>query len=143
MQDLLVASIVQPKVPVGVDPKSILCEFFRHGACTKGFKCKFAHNLAVERKGPKIDIFSDRRGGEEEQPEGMADWDQEKLESVVKQKHGAEKQANNETQIICKFFLEAVEKKLYGWFWCVKKRRKWMLLGCPCGVLVCSSLLCS
>jgi hypothetical protein len=44
----------------GVDPKSIVCEFFRHGKCTKGFKCKFAHDLAVERKGGKIDIFSDR-----------------------------------------------------------------------------------
>ena len=45
---------------IGVDPKSIVCEFFRHGKCTKGFKCKFAHDLAVERKGGKIDIFSDR-----------------------------------------------------------------------------------
>ena len=44
----------------GVDPKSIVCEFFRHGKCTKGFKCKFAHDLAVERKGGKIDVFSDR-----------------------------------------------------------------------------------
>jgi hypothetical protein len=43
-----------------VDPKSIVCEFFRHGQCTKGFKCKFSHDLSVERKGGKIDIFSDR-----------------------------------------------------------------------------------
>ena len=38
----------------------MLCEYFRHGQCTKGFKCKFSHDLAVERKGGKIDIFSDR-----------------------------------------------------------------------------------
>lgn len=44
----------------------------------------------------------------------MDDWDQDTLESVVKQKHGAEKPANR-TTIICKYFLEAVEKKLYGW----------------------------
>ena len=44
----------------------------------------------------------------------MDEWDQEKLESVVKQKHGAEK-PSNQTEIICKFFLEAVEKKQYGW----------------------------
>ncbi len=44
----------------GVDPKSMLCEFFRHGQCTKGFKCKFSHDLNVERKGGKIDLFSDR-----------------------------------------------------------------------------------
>ena len=46
----------------------------------------------------------------------MAEWDQEKLESVVAQKHGAEKgNANRATDIICKFFLDAVEAKQYGW----------------------------
>ena len=50
--------------------------------------------------------------------EGMEDWDQDKLESVVNQKHGAEKGPSNKTDIICKFFLDAVEKKLYGWCAC-------------------------
>ncbi|KAK9901521.1 hypothetical protein WJX75_000134 [Coccomyxa subellipsoidea] len=113
LAELFAVAIKQPKVPVGVDPKSIVCEYFRHGQCTKGFKCKFSHDLNVERKGGKIDIFQDRRGGEEE--EGMDDWDQEKLEEVVKQKHGTER--NRPTEIICKFFLDAVEKKMYGWFW--------------------------
>ncbi len=45
----------------GVDPKSIVCEFFRHGQCTKGNKCKFSHDLSVERKGPKISLFADQR----------------------------------------------------------------------------------
>lgn len=45
--------------------------------------------------------------------EQMDDWDQDKLEDVVKQKHGTEKP--NRTTIICKYFLDAVEKKLYGW----------------------------
>lgn len=45
----------------GVDPKSIVCEFFRHGQCAKGFKCKYSHDLSVERKGEKIDIYSDQR----------------------------------------------------------------------------------
>lgn len=43
----------------GVDPKSILCEFFKAGQCAKGFKCKFSHDLNVQRKGEKIDIYSD------------------------------------------------------------------------------------
>jgi hypothetical protein len=46
----------------------------------------------------------------------MEDWSQEELERVVREKHGAEK-VSNETKIICKFFLDAVEKKQYGWFW--------------------------
>ena len=43
----------------------------------------------------------------------MDEWDQEKLEAVVNQKHGTEK--NRPTDIICKFFLDAVERKQYGW----------------------------
>eukprot|EP00877_Chromochloris_zofingiensis_P008620 jgi/Chrzof1/4010/Cz13g17040.t1 len=100
----------------GVDPKSIVCEFFRHGQCTKGFKCKFSHDLAVERKTAKIDLFTDQRDVADGDEEGMEDWDQETLEKVVKEKHGSEKPTNT-TNIICKFFLDAVEKRQYGWFW--------------------------
>ena len=52
-----------------------------------------------------------RRDAEDE---NMDDWDQDKLEDVVKQKHGTEK-PSNKTDIICKFFLDAVENKMYGW----------------------------
>jgi hypothetical protein len=45
----------------GVDPKSIVCEFFKAGQCQKGFKCKFSHDLNVQRKGEKIDIYTDKR----------------------------------------------------------------------------------
>ncbi len=44
----------------------------------------------------------------------MEDWDQETLERVVKEKHGSEK-PSNATTIVCKYFLEAVEKRQYGW----------------------------
>ncbi|PWA78243.1 zinc finger C-x8-C-x5-C-x3-H type family protein [Artemisia annua] len=111
LNDLFKVAVVQPKVPIGVDPKSILCEFFKAGQCAKGFKCKFSHDLNVQRKGEKIDIFSDKRD------EGtMEDWDQETLEKVVASK-GKEYNQNKPTDIVCKHFLEAVEKKQYGWFW--------------------------
>ncbi|EFN55747.1 hypothetical protein CHLNCDRAFT_134088 [Chlorella variabilis] len=117
LNELFAMAIKQPKVPPGVDPKSILCEFHRHGQCTKGFKCKFSHDLAIERKTQKADLFSDRRDGEgEEGEEGMAEWDQETLEKAIAQKHSLENK-NRATAIICKFFLDAVEKKQYGWFW--------------------------
>ena len=45
----------------------------------------------------------------------MEDWDADKLAEVVNKKHGAEK--TNQTDIICKFFLDAVENNKYGWFW--------------------------
>lgn len=47
--------------------------------------------------------------------ETMENWDETKLKEVVDMKHAAEK--NNATTIICKYFVEAVEKSLYGWFW--------------------------
>ncbi|KAJ4704820.1 zinc finger CCCH domain-containing protein 11-like [Melia azedarach] len=111
LNDLFKIAVSQPKVPIGVDPKSIVCEFYKVGQCTKGFKCKFSHDLKVQRKGEKIDIYSDKRD------QGtMEDWDQETLEKVVASKN-KEYQQNKPTDIVCKYFLEAVEKKQYGWFW--------------------------
>lgn len=111
LNDLFKVAVSQPKVPVGVDPKSILCEFYKAGQCAKGFKCKFSHDLNIQRKGEKIDIYSDKRD-----QETMDDWDQETLEKVVESKRNEYKQ-NKPTEIVCKYFLEAVEKKQYGWFW--------------------------
>ncbi|CAD5318996.1 unnamed protein product [Arabidopsis thaliana] len=105
-------AISQPKVPVGVDPKSILCEFFKAGQCQKGFKCKFSHDLNIQRKGEKIDIYSDTR----DEDGDMDEWDQETLEKVVESKKNEYNQ-NKPTDIVCKYFLDAVEKKQYGWFW--------------------------
>ncbi|WRX25560.1 ZC3H15/TMA46 family [Theobroma cacao] len=111
LNDLFKIAVTQPKVPVGVDPKSIVCEFYKVGQCAKGFKCKFSHDLNVQRKGEKIDIYSDKRD-----QETMEDWDQETLEKVVESKT-KEYNQNKPTDIVCKYFLEAVEKKQYGWFW--------------------------
>ncbi|KYQ88621.1 CCCH-type zinc finger-containing protein [Tieghemostelium lacteum] len=117
MADLLKPTIVQAKVPIGVDPKSIVCEFYKQtNSCAKGNKCKFAHDLAVERKAQKIDIYTDRRGDEDKKNDDMENWDDEKLKSVVeKKKRAAEK--GNKTDKICKYFLDAIETKKYGWFW--------------------------
>ncbi|XP_048446448.1 zinc finger CCCH domain-containing protein 21 isoform X3 [Pyrus x bretschneideri] len=109
---LLVSRKCQLVCSTSVDPKSILCEFFKFGQCTKGFKCKFSHDLNVQRKGEKIDIYSDKRDDEDT----MEDWDQATLEKVVESKKNEYNQ-NKPTEIVCKHFLDAVEKKQYGWFW--------------------------
>ncbi|KAK5713809.1 Translation machinery-associated protein 46 [Elasticomyces elasticus] len=113
------------KVPFGVDPKTVLCQFFKKGLCDKGRKCKFSHDLDLERKTMKRSLYTDtREGDEEEGKEGegaekkkeddMADWDEEKLRGVVMSKHGNPKTT---TDKVCKFFIEAVENQKYGWNW--------------------------
>ncbi|CAG8471682.1 9666_t:CDS:2 [Cetraspora pellucida] len=102
------------KVPFGVDPKTILCQFFKAGQCQKGDKCKFSHDLNIERKVQKIDLYTDARNEEEKKDDTMDKWDQEKLEQVVTSKHGNPKTT---TDIVCKYFLEAIENQKYGWFW--------------------------
>ncbi len=117
------SSIRQPVVPPGVDPKSIVCEFFKNKICEKGDKCKFSHDLTVAKRSLRIDLYADRREGgpegappEEAKEDAIADWDQAKLEQVVKTKHGQEKKGTT-TDIVCKFFLDAIEREQYGWFW--------------------------
>jgi hypothetical protein len=60
----------QQKVPFGVDPKTVLCAFFKLGQCQKGNKCKFSHDLAVERKGEKIDLYTDQRTSVDDKAKG-------------------------------------------------------------------------
>jgi len=108
MQSLF-KSVPTQRVESGVDPKTVFCAFFKQNLCKKGDKCKFSHDPACERKAAKRNIY------EEENKDDMDEWDDDKLAEVVKKKHGAE--ASNETDIICKHFLDAVENAKYGWFW--------------------------
>ena len=114
-------SIKQKEVPPGVDPKTILCEYFRYGCCAKtAEKCKFSHKMDVVTRfqgsgsNVKRDIYEDDQADE---ADTMELWDQAKLESVIAKKHGAEATSSNATTIVCKHFLQAVESRKYGWFW--------------------------
>lgn len=107
---MLNRAVVQ-KVGQGVDPKSVFCAFFKQGLCKKGDKCKFSHDPSIEGKAAKRNLYADSRDTEE----NMDDWDEAKLEEVITKKHGTEK--SNATDIICKYFVEAVENSKYGWFW--------------------------
>ena len=104
--------VKQPELQPGVDPKTVLCEFFKHGCCAKtADKCKYSHQLDIATRQQKRSAF------ELPSEDSIEMWDQKKLEAVIARKHGQEANTNNETTIVCKHFLDAVEKKLYGWFW--------------------------
>jgi len=119
-----VAELFKPvqiqKVPFGVDPKTVLCQFFKKGNCEKGKKCKFSHDLAIERKTEKRSLYTDNRDKEKEEEEdkkkkdNMDDWDEDKLRQVVLSKHGNPKTT---TDKVCKYFIQAIEDQKYGWFW--------------------------
>ncbi|KAJ9149262.1 Translation machinery-associated protein 46 [Pleurostoma richardsiae] len=104
------------KVPFGVDPKTVVCIFFKKGNCEKGKKCKFSHDLGVERKTEKKNLYQDTREEEEtkKKAETSADWDEAKLRSVVLSKKGNQRTT---TDKVCKYFIEAIEDGKYGWFW--------------------------
>ncbi|KAM0755272.1 hypothetical protein T439DRAFT_322310 [Meredithblackwellia eburnea MCA 4105] len=104
--------IVQPKVPFGVDPKTVLCAFHKAGRCQKGNKCKFSHDLNQERKATKASIYTDARD-EGKENDTMDKWNDEKLQEVV----GKKNRNAATTDIVCKHFIDAVETGRYGWFW--------------------------
>lgn len=106
--------VTTQKVERGVDPKSVLCAFFKQGQCTKGDKCKFSHDLKIEKKSEKKSVYVDMR---DEKDGGMENWDDETLRDAVEKKHGAANKAKPPTDIICKYFIDALEQSKYGWFW--------------------------
>lgn len=116
LNELFKPVVAAQKVSKGVDPKSVLCAFFKQGQCTKGDKCKFSHDLSLERKCEKRSVYVDGRDDELEK-DTMDNWDEKKLEEVVNKKHGEAEMKKAKTQIVCKFFLDAIENNKYGWFW--------------------------
>ncbi|TIC68979.1 kinase-like protein [Wallemia mellicola] len=110
---LLAGSQPPQRIPFGVDPKTIVCQYFKAGFCEKGKKCKFLHSDG-KPKVEKKDIYSDARDQEQQQQDTMDKWDDDKLREVVLSKHGNPKST---TDIVCKFFIQAIEDSKYGWFW--------------------------
>jgi hypothetical protein len=92
------------KIEKGVDPKSVLCAFYKSGQCTKGDKCKFSHDLALDRKSEKKSFYFDERN--EANDDNMENWDDEKLQEVINKKHGEREKKMPSTEIICKHFIE-------------------------------------
>lgn len=77
-----------------------MCAFFKQGQCTKGDKCKFSHDLSVERKAEKRSLYCDMRDDDDDKEEDTMDkWDEDKLKEVVEKKHGGGNRPT--TDIVC------------------------------------------
>lgn len=110
--DSLFRPVQVQKLSAGADPKSVLCLFFQQGQCHKGDKCKFSHDMTLAGKSEKKSMYVDARDLEEDT---MDKWDEAKLIEVVEKKHSEKNKP--QTDIVCKHFLHAIEKNVYGWFW--------------------------
>lgn len=84
---LLFKPVQSQKIEKGADPKSIVCAFFKQGQCGKGDRCKFSHDLTIERKAEKRSLYVDMRDDGDEN-DTMENWDEEKLLEVIEKKHG-------------------------------------------------------
>ena len=116
-------STVAPRGGKGAKKKGKpICQFFKAGLCTKGKKCKYSHDLEAENvaepvQNNKINLFKDQREEIFGAEDGIESWNQNKLEEAVNFNSRKYQSSHNQTAIVCKFFLTAVEKMKYGWFW--------------------------
>jgi hypothetical protein len=86
----------------------VVCNFFKQGICQKGDRCKFSHDITVERKAEKRNIYADVRDGQE--GDKMENWDEKKLDDVINQKHGEDNKKKNTTQIVIWILAKKFEK---------------------------------
>ena len=87
------------------------------GKCRFAEKCKFSHNLTSEpMRVEKMDLYTDQRDQMFGKKDIIENWDTEKLAEVANFNEG-KYSGTNRTEKICKNFLDAVEKKTYGWMW--------------------------
>lgn len=117
MVDLFGKTVPKANEVTGVGDKKF-CQLFKAGLCDKGKKCKFLHEVPNAPPPPdngKIDLYVDQRDqifGKD----NIQNWNKEKLEEAVN--YNEQKYVNpSKTDKVCKNFIEAVEKKSYGWLW--------------------------
>jgi hypothetical protein len=89
----------------------VLCIYFKKGNCQYGDNCRLSHDLSVENKSAKRDMFSDERATENtvtadgEQIQGtMDEWDQDTLVRLVNKK-AATRPSNASDKVSNQFLL--------------------------------------
>lgn len=105
-----VKTIKQADVAEGEEAKNVLCEYFKAGCCEKGDKCEFSHDLNIQFNQGTIDIYTDLR--EIKKTMGM----EHEINKIAEEKE-KKRSKMPKSNIVCKYFLDAVMKKVYGLKW--------------------------
>ena len=104
-----ITAVKTQTVPEGVDSKTVLCENFKAGLCKLGDKCPFSHDLNIEFNQGTFDIYTDLTNIKKNTFEN-------EINKIAEEKEKKRKTAPK-SNIVCKYFLDAVKKKVYGWKW--------------------------
>jgi len=101
--------ITQQEAAEGESNKNILCAYFKAGQCKKGNDCEFSHDLNIDFNQGAFDIYTDLRDAKKSNAENEIN----KIAEEKEKKRSKLPQSN----IVCKFFIQAIHKKVYGYKW--------------------------
>jgi hypothetical protein len=105
-----VKTVRQEELEEGEQAKNVLCAFFKAGHCEKGDACEFSHDLNIDFNQGTFDIYTDLR---EAKKNMGVEFEINKIAEDKEKKRSKVAQSN----IVCKFFLDAVQKRIYGFKW--------------------------
>jgi len=81
----------------------------------KGDKCKYSHDINIEFNKGAFDIYTDIRDVKGLK-EDKTNNEENEVNKIAEEKEKKRKKLC-QSKIVCRYFLEAVQRKIYGWKW--------------------------
>lgn len=88
--------------------KTVLCPQLKAGGCLRGDDCGYSHDINIEYNMGQADIYTDLR-------DFKTSDETDKINKIAAEKEG--KRGQVRSKIICKYFMDAVKTRKYGWKW--------------------------
>ncbi|KAI5190186.1 hypothetical protein NECID01_0879 [Nematocida sp. AWRm77] len=104
------AQEVYQKIPVGMDPKAVLCINFKNGVCSKKEACKFSHELDQDKRLRDLQLAAESAKEKEKERE---------KEGAVRAEGGADAkgQDSSKEEKICKYYIDALKSGKHNPKW--------------------------